>query len=225
MASVYLATCAPTGRQYIGFTTRSPAERWRRHVQQAEQGGGYLLHAAIRKHGAEAFTVRELAGGLPAEVALELEIAAIEAYGTQAPGGLNLTGGGQGGAPSDVVREKLRRPKSAETRRRMSEAGRRRSAEHRRRLGAVHLGKAKSPSHVAKMAARTTAQFASQEARDRHSAACGGDPAVRAALVSAVLDSGQSVAAASRSLGVLYGTAKRWVRQAKKVVDGESTGQ
>lgn len=54
MIDVYCHT-SPSGKRYVGYSKHGMAERWRQHVEAALAGGGYLLHRAIRKYGADAF--------------------------------------------------------------------------------------------------------------------------------------------------------------------------
>jgi hypothetical protein len=51
---------SPSGRAYIGFTGQAVSERWRQHVNRSRKGQKHPLYAAIRKYGANAFTVETL---------------------------------------------------------------------------------------------------------------------------------------------------------------------
>lgn len=53
--------CQPTGKIYIGQTSRSIEVRWKQHVAAASRGSRYPLHQAIREHGAHNFYPAEYA--------------------------------------------------------------------------------------------------------------------------------------------------------------------
>lgn len=137
----YLITNEVSGRQYVGIT-HSVAKRWRQHVAIAHTGGGGVLHQAIRKHGAEAFTVRVLSTHATWAEAQAAERAAILAHGSKRPRGYNMTDGGEGvrGMPvSDETREKLRAILA--------------QPEVKSRMRAAKLGKKQSPEHAARWVA------------------------------------------------------------------------
>ncbi len=96
--TVYLVTNTVNGKRYVGMTGKSAAERWADHQHAAKSNSRYLLHRAIRKHGAEAFEVEELAVAFCAETAFQLErtlVAMLDTYGWGKPG-YNMTAGGDG---------------------------------------------------------------------------------------------------------------------------------
>lgn len=86
---MYLVTCLENGKQYVGFTSKTVAHRWAKHVEGASTHK-FALARAIRKYGPKAFEVRTLATGMSREFALALESAAIRGLGTLSPGGYNL---------------------------------------------------------------------------------------------------------------------------------------
>src|SRR5216684_301529 len=57
MGCVYLLTCLPTGKYYVGKTVKTVRVRWQEHVADVKRGhrGCPYLHAAIRKYGPENF--------------------------------------------------------------------------------------------------------------------------------------------------------------------------
>lgn len=57
---VYRATNLVNGKCYIGVTKCGMARRRRQHINLAINGGGYRLHAAIRKYGADKIAFEEL---------------------------------------------------------------------------------------------------------------------------------------------------------------------
>jgi len=105
----YQVTNVITGKVYIGLTTMTLAERWAIHVAKFRHGGGFALHAAMRKHGIENFVIEEIAAPIikdRAELA-ELERTLIAQAGSMAPHGYNLTAGGDGVSGCDEVRKKI----------------------------------------------------------------------------------------------------------------------
>lgn len=105
--SIYKLT-APSGRAYVGFTSQSVQERWRQHVARAATGVTHPLCAAVRKYGAEAFSIETLAEYADLDVALRAEVAAIAAL-TDA---YNISPGGDfdSGAGAAKFRELLLDP-------------------------------------------------------------------------------------------------------------------
>lgn len=111
---IYAARNTKNGKLYVGLTTLSVAGRWAAHLHRAAHGSGFALHAAIRKYGAKAFVVEEVASllpGMPFEELCELERKIIAQEDCVAPKGYNLTLGGEGVLGRDVTakeRDRLR---------------------------------------------------------------------------------------------------------------------
>lgn len=111
MVEIYLIT-SPSGKRYVGQANtvcykgkpRGANKRWREHVAQ---GKSFLLSAAIKKYGADAF-VRELLLTCPEKDADKMEDLAIVMYNTLTPGGYNLRRGGRGGTMSDESRRRCK---------------------------------------------------------------------------------------------------------------------
>lgn len=107
----YKAT-GPAGHEYIGYTGRTVAARWKDHITDAQKGRGYYLHRAIRKHGEEGWIVEEI----HREICTNRQACAIEKrliaeHGTfTSKVGLNMTPGGDGG---DVNSKKSAEEKKA----------------------------------------------------------------------------------------------------------------
>jgi hypothetical protein len=87
---------------YIGKTVRSLDARWKQHLHDAARGSKVPLHAAMRKHGADAFHLSEIASIEIADRKItnrllnNLETNLIREYGTYHGGGYNATPGGDG---------------------------------------------------------------------------------------------------------------------------------
>lgn len=97
---IYVLTCMPTGKQYVGLTSKSPERRFREHVKETFGTNPklvrYALRCAIREHGREAFTINVLHADVPTFVeACRLERDEIARLGTFGDG-YNMTRGGEG---------------------------------------------------------------------------------------------------------------------------------
>jgi group I intron endonuclease len=135
---IYIARNTVNGKCYIGKTVRALRTRMQWHVAMAKRGGGWCFHNAIRKYGTDAFEWSVLCECGDGELD-RLEREHIVIHGAKRPGGYNLTDGGDGvvGRTPEVM-ERIAafhrgRKRSAETRRRLSEA----MAGKKTRLGAV----------------------------------------------------------------------------------------
>lgn len=190
---VYLITCAPSGKAYVGLTKCGADRRFRAHKYNSARGAGGALYHAIRKYGPEVFAVSVLRQGLTLGQAQCAEIELIAARGTRTPGGYNISLGGDAGATDVVVSPETRAAMSAahrarqadpELRRRTAHAlsgrrvldetrqklraastGKTQSEETRAKLRAANAGKKQSPETVAKRAASLAGRTATPEAR------------------------------------------------------------
>lgn len=93
---LYLLTNTVNGKQYVGITTQPIARRWSDHVSKAHQGRQTIIALAMRKHGAEMFTMTLLGEASSWEELCAMEQAAIASYQTFHPHGYNMTHGGDG---------------------------------------------------------------------------------------------------------------------------------
>jgi group I intron endonuclease len=146
---VYLL-CSPSGKIYIGQTTKSIRERCLHH---STTKGCTLLHSAIQKYGLGSFFVETL-GEYQIDSLDTVETTAISDFCSVTPIGYNLMAGGQvRRICSPEVRKKLseagfkRGPPSEETRKKLSECqkGRKHSLEHIRKTAEANMGKKQSP--------------------------------------------------------------------------------
>lgn len=60
MFTVYKITCKNNGKSYVGFTKRKIEDRWKSHQSSARNGSNFRFHAAIRKHGVDAWVIEGL---------------------------------------------------------------------------------------------------------------------------------------------------------------------
>lgn len=135
---IYKITNSTNGHFYIGQTKMRLSFRWSKHKQDARDGKGWVLAAAIRKHGAEVF-IHEILDTCNDKDALNLaEIRYIE---TLKPQYNSCAGGGGLGSPTQDVRQKI----SAAMK------GRRTSEATRKRMSVAQKGHAVSPETIAKI--------------------------------------------------------------------------
>ncbi len=151
---------------YIG-KSHYPLHRWRGHIIAAKKGVDNLLYRAMRKHGANNFIFTLLSCHFTDHAALFAEVKTILKKGTLAPNGYNLTTGGEGlvkgrlassvtitnmrlaqmkleketGHCAKLGRSLKGKPKSAETRRKLSEYNKKNPS--RGFLGKLHSKKIK----------------------------------------------------------------------------------
>lgn len=143
--TVYIHT-TPSGKVYIGITSRSVIDRW-------QNGSGYSQHkyfySAIKKYGWENIRHEIVAEDLSKEDACEMEIELIKKYNaTNMDFGYNVSTGGESGKsgvhPSPETIEKLR---------------------------AAFIGKKKKPESIEKTRQANIGRVVSQETRDKISKA------------------------------------------------------
>lgn len=81
----------PSGKVYIGQTTKNPKKRW--HLHRVRANHCWYLARAIKRHGWENVK-KEVLVELPSDQLNVYEAKFIAAYGCIRPGGYNLTAGG-----------------------------------------------------------------------------------------------------------------------------------
>src|ERR1700730_16427790 len=89
---VYRATNVANGKKYIGITRRGLETRKKCHIWTAHSGGGAVIGAAIRKHGAANFIFEPIVVCPDFDYAGDVERGLIAAYNPE----YNLTAGGGG---------------------------------------------------------------------------------------------------------------------------------
>jgi len=119
------------------------------------------LHAAIRKHGWDNFTKEIIAIAYTKAELDQLEVDCIKEHkSTNTNYGYNCTSGGTAGSPNAETRAKISQAKrnpSAETRARMSKP---KSAETRAKMSAYRKGKPRSAETRARMSASAKIRWA-----------------------------------------------------------------
>jgi group I intron endonuclease len=129
---IYIATNTVNGKQYVGQTRYSLKIRWQLHLRAIRDGSTSALHQAIRKYGVEAFEIKQLDSAETLKDLNDKEVLHISQLRTLAPGGYNLTTGGETRLFSVEAKRKMSmaaigRVPSDETRAKISEAGKNRT--------------------------------------------------------------------------------------------------
>ncbi len=161
MFSVYLLTCTVNGKTYVGITKGSVERRVQKHRSDAQKGAGWVLHASMRKHGVDSFTVETLAIIPDRSTAAEVEKATIIRLNSRVPTGYNVTEGGDGARGyrhtaewrAEISRRQKGRKMPAESVERMRKAltGRKMSQDAREAMSKRQKGCKHPPSVIAKM--------------------------------------------------------------------------
>lgn len=193
---IYLVTNTVNGKLYVGQTVKTPKARWAEHVRDSRRGCPFLFHRAIRKYGASAFEIQEVATATNQTQLDQLETSWIQQLDTMSPSGYNTKLGRQGHV-TENVRARISATltgirRSDDTRRRMSEAkkgtipwsagkelssetkakmslaqkGRVVSEDCRKKLSIANIGKTKSAETRAKMSIASKARPISQKVRE-----------------------------------------------------------
>jgi group I intron endonuclease len=172
MGFIYILT-SPSGKSYVGQTRKELSKRLRQHcksnsrcsalVNAIKKYGGVYRDGEIENFDLDFFEV-------PDDELDRYEVLCIECLETLAPGGYNLTTGGEGGSPSDETRAKISkahvgRQFSDETRAKMSEAqaGKKLSEEHRAKISKAGTGKKHSPETLEKISKASAGRKHSDE--------------------------------------------------------------
>lgn len=161
--TVYMHEHRESGKKYIGITGMKPEHRWNNGKGYSS---GYFRHA-IDRHGWDAFKHEILYTHLTKEEACNIEQELIAKYKTNDSNcGYNCSVGGEmtvlgaHWALSEETKSKMRKPKSEEHRKHISEArkgannpmyGKHLSEEHKRKIAEAEKGRHLSEEHKAKL--------------------------------------------------------------------------
>jgi len=107
MGCIYLITCLPTGKYYVGKTLRTPQERFLEHVYMRYFKHGHLSNA-IRKYGKDNFIVETLSEGDESLLDNLEKLWIICLNATDRTLGMNIKLGGEGGPIAEETKEKIR---------------------------------------------------------------------------------------------------------------------
>ena len=133
---LYTITNQVNGKQYIGISVNTG----RRFIERKSGHGSVLVYQAIKKYGLEKLVFNVLYEGCEEEIK-QLEITLIAEYGTIAPGGYNLTEGGEGTIGwkhSTEMRQEMSKTRKGE---KNGMYGKKHSKETRKKIGAVAKGR------------------------------------------------------------------------------------
>ena len=105
--SVYRITNKINSKIYIGYTEKTVEQRWKDHVGNRNVKN-YHFSCAIRKYGAESFSVETMWQSKFMDAAKETEMLLIKEYGShEREVGYNLTMGGEGESVTQGVRDRI----------------------------------------------------------------------------------------------------------------------
>jgi group I intron endonuclease len=139
---IYKITHTQSGKAYIGLTINGLEYRWEGHQQSAKTGSNFEFHIAIRKYGADAFTIEILALTTIEDMRSE-ETRYIAKYDTF-HNGYNMNKGG-GGCHEHTPETKAKMA--------ASKMGKKHTAESKAKMAASKTGKKHTAESKAKMAA------------------------------------------------------------------------
>ena len=153
---LYEIKCAANGKAYVGYTSKTAEARFEHHLQNARWKRKTVLYDAIRKYGADQFSVREVLTCDEHFEACEHERRLIAEQKSLIPLGYNMTHGGDG---VPLTREQIDAANAKKrgrplTEKQLAAAERRRgtkaSEETRAKLSAVRRGRKQSAEQVRK---------------------------------------------------------------------------
>lgn len=101
---IYKITNRVNGKVYIGQTVTSLKQRWKCHRHSS---ANCIFHKAIRKYGAENFTVEQIDIAADVDELNMKEKYWIRHYNSMIPNGYNSTDGGDNFVVSETVRKKM----------------------------------------------------------------------------------------------------------------------
>lgn len=166
---IYKVTNKLSGKIYIGQTTKSLEERWKKHCYA---NGCSVFYKAIKKHGKNAFTVEEIGKYGNIKDLNNAEEYYIDWFNCLVPNGYNLKSGGNNKTYSEESKKRMSESQSGEknsrygkivseeTRKKMSEAkkgekhwmfGKHHSEESRKKMSKAHKGVPKNAETIASM--------------------------------------------------------------------------
>lgn len=172
---------SPSGKLYIGITSKTLAARWRQHRYNAAKElkskaatECRALYNAIRKYGAEAFTLTTLATSGDWDELCQLEKLLIAEHAARWPSGYNLTEGGDGALGSKPSVQARRKMSVAQKKRLVDPVQRARTLRNLRDAvqAAVVAHRAMSPSERKEHGVKVQAAHKDPAVRAKHRQAC-----------------------------------------------------
>jgi group I intron endonuclease len=102
---IYKLYSSECNEEYIGLTTLTLDERFKKHIISVRKGSSMLIHKAMRRYGVKSFSISLIEGCVPVSELSEREIHYIKDFNTRAPHGLNKSAGGQLGGCRGISSE------------------------------------------------------------------------------------------------------------------------
>jgi group I intron endonuclease len=175
---IYLITNKVNGKRYVGQTSKTIEERFKKHIYDSFNGKRQqALHHAIRKYGSENFEIKIVARCNSFEESNHREALCVKLYRTMSPNGYNLMEGGSNSKKSEESKKKMSEAQSGEkhwafgkrglechltgrklpesTKRKISEGGKglKRTDETKQNISNALTGKKHPPERIANMVA------------------------------------------------------------------------
>ncbi len=126
------------GKRYFGISSKV-ARRW---IEHKCGHGSKLVYQAIKKYGLDSLKFDILCEGCEEDIK-KLEIVMIEKYNTVAPGGYNLTAGGEGSVGWKPSKETRRKMSTSHAGKRNVMYGKKHSKETRRKMATKAKGRSR----------------------------------------------------------------------------------
>lgn len=161
MHTIYKITNIITNKLYIGQTSKSIDDRFKRHKRCAERKVNRYLYDSMNHHGYDKFIVTLLEEVETKEQADEREKYWIKTLDTLFPNGYNMTTGGGGGNTILLMTDEQK--KDLYARQANSRRGRKMSDEFREKMSKIHKGKEISQTQREQISATLKRKYASGE--------------------------------------------------------------
>lgn len=108
MGCIYKIVNQINQKSYVGLTTKTAEERFKKHIKDSLVANRpHAIHLAIRKYGAEYFTISVLFESNDLNVLNKKEEELIKFHNTLSPNGYNLVSGGKARKLSEESRQKF----------------------------------------------------------------------------------------------------------------------
>lgn len=143
MGCIYKITNTLNSKSYIGLTTKTAAQRWKKHVTDAINAKRvFAIHNAIVKCGASNFKIETLFESSNLDMLNEMEQKLIDQYDTLSPNGYNLHTGGEVHTISELTKYKMSQ----------AQIGKKQSDVTKKKRSLALIGRKQLTEHVTKRA-------------------------------------------------------------------------
>jgi hypothetical protein len=176
---IYKVTNLINGKIYIGKTVAKLKKRISSHIFNVRSSNyNSAFHAAIRKYGEQNFKWEVIDKCLFPDILCELEKFYIKQFNCKAPGGYNLTDGGDGACGHTVtpeVRKKISDALCGEKNFNYGKKFPEKSVETKRKISIANTGKHRSEETKMRMSAAQKGRIVSAETRKKISNSLSGE--------------------------------------------------